>query len=267
MIITKKTSALLIFLFVFRIVLSQNQLSGIITVQETGDPLAGATVYIPELSKGIVSDKKGYYKLENLPAGTFTVEYSFMGFRTIVVKITLNEAFFTQNVSLYSTVIQTHEVVVSSSSYTTQHENAVKIETLKADQILLSGHPNIIGSIAEIAGIDMITKGNGISKPVIRGLSNSNVVVLNNGVKLENYQFSEDHPFLVDEFGVGQVEVIKGPASLLYGSDAVGGIINIVPEKPAPSGYVQGEITNQYFTNSRGVTSSMGIKGTGNKIN
>lgn len=242
-------------------VLSQNKVSGNITDEETNEPLPGVTIYIPELSKGTVADISGYYYIDNLPSGALTFEFSYMGFHTIVKKIYLTESNTRLDVSIHPTSIQTEEVVVSSSSYTTQHENAVKIETIGAEMITTSGQPNFVAAISEIAGVDMITKGNGITKPVIRGLSNSNIVLLYNEVKLENYQFSENHPFVVDAFGVEQVEVIKGPASLLYGSDAVGGLINIVPEKPAMQGEIVGEFNTQYFSNTQGIATGLGVKG------
>ncbi len=246
---------------------AQRQISGTVSIEEDRQPLPGAAIYIPELGKGTVTDGSGSYLLDGLPAGTFSIEFSYLGFQTQVVRVDLRQASSLQDVVLKATVIQTQEVVVSSSSYTTQHENAVKIETLGAGQVLASGQPDFIGAITQIAGVDMISRGNSISKPVIRGLSNANVVVLNNGIKLENYQFSEDHPFVMDEFGVGQVEVIKGPASLLYGSDAVGGIINVIPLKPAPIGHIDGQFSTRYFTNTLGVASGLGVRGTGQHFN
>ncbi len=246
---------------------AQSRISGTITDEETAAKLQGTTVFIPELNKGTVSDEDGYYHLDHLPSGTITIEFSYMGFQTKVKKMNFTGESLIIDISLSPTIIHSQEVVISSSSYTTQHENAVKIETIGLDQIEVATHPDFIGAIAEVPGVDMISKGNGITKPVIRGLSNSNIVLLNNGVKLENYQFSENHPYTIDGFGVERVEIIKGPASLLYGSDAVGGIINVIPEKPAPSGRVLGDFGTQYFSNSKGISSSLGIKGAGKHVN
>ena len=79
---------------------------------------------------------------------------------------------------------------------------------------------------------------------------------------MENFQFSENHPFIVDEFGIEKVEIIKGPASLLYGSDAIGGVINFIKEKPAPIGKIIGDFNLQYHTNTEGIITNLGIKGT-----
>ncbi|MDZ7774205.1 MAG: TonB-dependent receptor plug domain-containing protein [Bacteroidales bacterium] len=112
----------------------------------------------------------------------------------------------------------------------------------------------------------MISKGAGLTKPVIRGLSNSNILVLNDGVKLENFQFSENHPYLFDESDAGQIEVIKGPASLLYGSDAVGGLINILSEPPAPYGKTTINLRQEYHSATQGINTNLSLKGTEDKI-
>ena len=109
----------------------------------------------------------------------------------------------------------------------------------------------------------MISKGSGVAKPVIRGLSMNDILVLNHGVRFENYQYSSHHPLGIDEFGIEGVEVIKGPASLLYGSDAIGGVINFIKEKPAPIGTVTGDYNMALYANSLGMTNNLGIKGSG----
>jgi iron complex outermembrane receptor protein len=112
----------------------------------------------------------------------------------------------------------------------------------------------------------MISKGSGVSKPVIRGLSMNDILILSNGVRFENYQYSSHHPLGIDEFGIDNVEIIKGPASLLYGSDAIGGVINFIKEKPAPIGTVSGDYNMQLFSNTLGVTNNLGVKGASKKF-
>ena len=107
----------------------------------------------------------------------------------------------------------------------------------------------------------MIAKGQGVSKPVIRGLSMNDVLVMNNGVRIENHQFSENHPLGIDDNDVERIEIIKGPASLLYGSDAIGGVINFIKEKPAPVGKILGGYRIQLHSNTLGMNNSIGLKG------
>jgi iron complex outermembrane recepter protein len=126
--------------------------------------------------------------------------------------------------------------------------------------------PNLTEILTKIPGVDMISKGSGVSKPVIRGLSMNDILILNNGVRFENYQYSDHHPLGIDEFGIEDVEVIKGPSSLLYGSDAIGGVINFIREKPAPVGTIQGDYNMQLFSNTQGITNNLGVKGSSQRF-
>lgn len=157
--------------------------------------------------------------------------------------------------------IETDEVVVSGGFPATQHENAVKIEVLKLDTLRHHSTSNFTELLTRIPGVDMISKGSGVSKPVIRGLSMNDILVLSNGVRYENYQYSSHHPLGIGDEGIEQVEVIKGPASLLYGSDAIGGVINFIKEKPAPQNTVMGDYALNLFSNSLGMSNNLGIKG------
>jgi len=255
-----------IFFFLFLLcsgvsLYGQNELSGIITTQQ-GEPLTGAVVYVPEQHTGTVSDLTGHYLLKGLPKGKLKIQFSFIGHNSRLETIEIAGSPLTLNISLKPAPIETQEVVVVGGYNSTQHENAVKIDVIKSDVIRSSGTPNFTESLTRIPGIDMISKGSGISKPVIRGLAMNDILVLSNGVRFENYQYSDHHPMGIDEFGIESVEVIKGPASLLYGSDAIGGVIDFVKEKPAPVGQIQGDFNTQLYSNSLGAVSNLGVKGT-----
>lgn len=239
----------------------QNEISGYITSRQ-GEPLIGAVVYVPELRTGTVSDADGHYLLKTLPRGTLKIQYSFMGYNSRLETIVLTGTPLKINVALQSAPIETQEIVVVGGYNSTQHENAVRIDVIKSDRMKSSGTPNFAESLTMIPGVDMISKGNGISKPVIRGLAMNDILVLSNGVRFENYQYSDHHPMGIDEFGIESVEVIKGPASLLYGSDAIGGVIDFVKERPAPVGQIQGDFNTHFYSNSLGVVSNLGVKGT-----
>ncbi len=261
----------IIFILIFLLwgipVRAQNQISGRIYEKFTEKPLPGTNVFLPTLREGTAADKDGFYKITGLPSGKFKIQFSFVGYETLIMDVTLSGRPVRLNVELKPSAFQFQEIVVTGGRPSSQHENAIKIETIKKKTILSSGSPSLMKSISEIPGVDVISKGDAVATPVIRGLSTSNLLVLNNGVRMENYQFSENHPFLVDEFGTDKVEVIKGPASLLYGSDAIGGVLNFIKEKPAPVGNVMGDAHLQYFSNTNGWNAGAGAKGTDKKYN
>lgn len=256
----KKTIILCVFILSLYQAGAQNLIKGKVT--DTNDvPLIGATVFLPDLSKGTITDNNGLYSLTGLPSGKIKIQFSYVGFSTLIETIIIEERETELNVTLETTIIKTEEIVVTGGYSSTQHENAVKIEAFKMDIEEIKPTPNFTEVITKIPGVEMISKGSGVSKPVIRGLSMNDILVLNNGVRFENYQYSDHHPTGIDEFGIEDVEIIKGPSSLLYGSDAIGGVINFIREKPAPVGSVTGDYNMQIFSNTLGITNNFGIKG------
>ena len=244
---------------------AQNKITGKISDQDN-KPLIGATIFIPDMNKGTVSDQNGNYEIINLPNGRIKIQYSFIGFTNQIESIQLRGESIVMNVVLKQTPIDAEEIVISGGYSSTQHDNAVKIEVLKLNPMTIKNTPNFMEVLTQVPGVEMISKGSGVSKPVIRGLSMNDILVLNNGVRFENYQYSSHHPLGIDEFGISDVEIIKGPASLLYGSDAIGGVINFIKEKPAPVNTIAGDYNLQLFSNTLGMTNNFGIKGASKKF-
>lgn len=261
----KKLFLISLMLFVFIASKSQNIIKGRITDQDN-NPLMGASIYIPELSKGSIANENGYYEIQNIPNGKIKFQYSYIGFATQIKSLHLHDQRFDLDIEMQRTAVEAQEIVITTGYSTAQHENASKVEMLKIDQKSIKNSGNFMESLTKIPGVDMISKGPGVTKPVIRGLSMNDVLVLNNGVRFENYQYSDHHPLGIDEFGIESVEIIKGPASLLYGSDAIGGVINFIKEKPAPIGNIGGDYNIQLHSNSRGVVHNFGIKGSSKKF-
>lgn len=257
----KKIVFVFFVLFLFIKVNAQNLIKGRVTDKTNNKALSFANVYLPEQNKGTLTDENGEFELSNLPRGEFKIQFSYIGYKTIIKTIAPDKSDMYLNIELEPAILQAEEVVISGGRHSTQHENAMKIELIRSNDVAYAGTPTFTEAITKIPGVDMISKGTGIAKPVIRGLSMTNILMLNNGVKMENFQFSENHPFIIDEFGTDRIEIIKGPASLLYGSDAVGGVINVLKEKPAPVGKIIGDFNTQYHSNTQGTASNIGVKG------
>lgn len=254
-----------VFLLFTTIVSAQNTIRGRVIDQDSL-PLAGANVAIPDINKTTVTDQSGYYVLANLPQSKLKIQFTYLGHASKIATIVPTDSDFVVNAMLKSSTMECDEIVITGGYNSTQHENAVKIDILKINSASNRTTPNFTELLTKIPGVDMISKGNGVSKPVIRGLSMNNILVLNNGVRFENYQYSSHHPLGIDEFGIEDVEIIKGPASLLYGSDAIGGIINFIKEKPASRNSVVGDYNMQLFSNSLGMTNNLGIKGASDRF-
>ncbi len=254
-----------IILLLYQYTEAQNKIAGKVTDQD-GLPLTGATIFLPEMNKGTISDINGNYELKNLPNGKIKIQFSFLGYANTVETVILKGSLIDFDISLKASAIEAEEIVISGGYSSTQHENAVKIDVLRMDPVELKATPNFMEVLTKVPGVDMISKGPGVSKPVIRGLSMNDILVLNNGVRFENYQYSSHHPLGIDEFGIEYVEIIKGPASLLYGSDAIGGVIDFIKERPAPVGTIIGDYNLQLFSNTLGMTNNLGVKGASKKF-
>jgi iron complex outermembrane receptor protein len=244
---------------------AQNIIKGIVT-DEKNLPLPGATIYIPDLNKGTLSDHEGHFKISDLPDGKIKVQFSYVGYINLIETIEMNGSDTELNIKLFTTTVEAGEIIISGGYNSTQHGNAVKVDVLRLNQVNIKTTPNFSEVLTKVPGVSMISKGSGVSKPVIRGLSMNDILVLNNGVRYENYQYSSHHPLGIDEFGIENVEIIKGPASLLYGSDAIGGVINFIKEKPASVGTITGDYNLQLFSNTLGITNNLGIKGASGKF-
>jgi iron complex outermembrane receptor protein len=261
----KKIFIICVMILSYHLSNAQNKISGKIIDQENL-PLIGASIFVSDMNKGTVSNSSGTYELSNLPNGKIKIQFSTVGYNNRIETVELKGESLELNITLRQTAIEMEAIVVSGGYNSTQHDNAVKIDKLKLDPLTITNTPNFTEALTKVPGVDMISKGSGVSKPVIRGLSMNDILVLNNGVRFENYQYSSHHPLGIDEFGIEGVEIIKGPASLLYGSDAIGGVINFIKEKPAPINSIIGDYNMQLHSNTLGMTNNLGIKGASKKF-
>lgn len=238
---------------------AQNKLSGTVSGAQN-QPLFGANVSIPELHKETSTDTNGNYNFNNLPNGNFKVIFSFVGYATATKSTTFSAASNTLDVTLEPSQQHMDEVIISTAFNKLQSQNVMKVEHVNVKALQQKGATTLIEGLATIPGVSQISTGTSIGKPVIRGLSGNRVLVYTQGVRLENQQFGEEHGLGLNDSGVESAEVIKGPASLLYGSDALGGVLYFNPEKFAKPGTLQGDYGQKFFSNTHGSSTSLGVK-------
>jgi iron complex outermembrane receptor protein len=152
------------------------------------------------------------------------------------------------------------EVIVSTAFNKIQSQNVMKVEHSTIKELQKKGMATLIEGLATIPGVSQVSTGTSIGKPIIRGLSGSRVLVYSQGVRLENQQFGDEHGLGLNDAGVESVEVIKGPASLLYGSDALGGVLYFNPEKFAEANTFKTNFSQKFFSNTLGSNSTLGLK-------
>jgi iron complex outermembrane receptor protein len=227
------------------------QLSGKVTDAKTGESLAGASVIIEDAKLGTVTDSSGNFLFKNVPAGHHLIEVSFTGYSSVLehLDITADKEL---NIALVSTVVEYQAVTVTGVSTSTSiRKTPVPITIVRQAELLQTPSTNIIDALSKQAGISQVGTGPAISKPVIRGLGFNRVVVINDGIRQEGQQWGEEHGIEIDDASVNRVEVLKGPASLMYGSDALAGVINIISNVPVSEGAIKGNLLSNYQTNNR----------------
>ena len=232
-----KVFTILLFFFLYTVNVSHANtlfaLNGKVTDANTNEPLPGAVISIPELRISINTDQNGEYTFSRIPSrGRFLVEVRYIGYRTITQFIDL-AATTSFNFSLEPSIIEVHEVVVTGTvSSANNRTNSTSVSTVGKNELTGPPSNNIIDAIAHVAGVSQISTGAAVSKPVIRGLSANRVVTLSNGVKQEGQQWGDEHGMEIDQYSADRVEILRGAASLLYGSDALGGVINVIDALP-----------------------------------
>jgi len=225
--------------------------TGQLTDAATGEPLPGANVVFPDLKQGTATDAGGRFSFANLPRGRFLMQVTSLGYNTVSQTVDTGSG---QPLALKLTPAATEigQVVVTGVSQATElRRSPVPTTVIDRTRLNQTSATNVIDAIAHTPGISQITTGAAISKPVVRGLGYNRVVTLNNGAKQEGQQWGDEHGIEIDEFSIDRAEIIKGPGSLLYGSDAMAGVINFLAPEPIAEGHITGSATANYQTNNR----------------
>lgn len=226
-------------------------------------PLELATVVLPGTTFGVSTDAQGRYQLQQVPAGKHTVIFSNIGYQpekrlvTVVAGETIEV-----NVQLTAVPTSLADVVVTGVSRATEiRKSPVPIVVLSKREVNLNGNGNLIdAAVKGVPGLSAVTTGPNISKPFIRGLGYNRVLTLYNGLRQEGQQWGDEHGIEIDQYDIERIEVVKGPASLIYGSDAVAGVINMLPRLPnGPAGQLKGDVLSEYQTNNRLIGNSVGL--------
>jgi iron complex outermembrane receptor protein len=220
--------------------------------QETNTPIAYASVYYPDVKTGCITDTAGQFTV-NFTTPQIWIQISALGYQTFLDNISLLENH--RIIYLQPSVHELQELVVSDNSSRLQGENVMNVEKLNIKSGVIQGI-SLADKLTSIAGIDNLSTGAGIGKPVIRGLSGNRIAVFTQGMRLENQQWGDEHGLGLDESGFEQVEIIKGPASLLYGSDALGGVLYFVDERYAKNNSIESVINSEFNSNTKGFRNS-----------
>jgi iron complex outermembrane receptor protein len=250
-------------LFSFSVAFSADRaFTGKVIDSQTKEPLPGATITITDLKTSAITDTQGNFSFSRIPEkGKFLVQISYLGYKyqNIVIDFSISK---THVFELEPSLIEANEVVVTGSvTGADNKKNSTSVGVLTHNDMLNRPATNIIDAISKVPGVSQITTGQAISKPVIRGLSYNRIVTVNDGIKQQGQQWGDEHGVEIDQYSADRIEVLRGAASLLYGADALGGVINILEPLTVPAGSIKGEVISNYSTNGGLSSSSLMLTG------
>lgn len=258
----------IVLLIVFELIIlntfSQNTLSGYVKDENTKEELVGVSIYISNLKTGTFTDNRGNYHLTNIKTGNYLISISYIGYKTIIKQININKD-STLNLFLIPSVKELNEIIVTSVARSTELKlSPIIVTTINRNAINQNIATNLIDGLKNIPGISQITSGAAISKPIIRGLGYNRVITLNNGIKQEGQQWGDEHGIEIDEYAVDRVEIVKGPGSLIYGSDGIAGVLNFLTNNSMPIGNIKTQFISNYQSNNNLIANSFSNKGNKN---
>lgn len=202
------------------------ELRGRVIDAQSGVPLPGSTVMIVSLDRGVSADGEGEFRIRFLEEGEWTLEIRSAGYRTLRRQISI-PLHGNLEIALEPRLIESEDVIVTASpigrSARYQPAQAINLEVLQQ-----KAAPSIGELLDGSAGVHTRSFGSAPARPVIRGFDGERLLVMQNGERMGDLSGTAvDHAVALDPLSLDRVEVVRGPASLLYGSNAVGGVVNL----------------------------------------
>ncbi len=227
-------------------------LSGRVT-DTAGSPLAQVRITILEANRTTTTDIDGRYRIAELPVGTHSVAFALVGYAPLVRRVSIGDTDATLDLTLRPTLIELPEVQVTATPLATTSLTSPQPVSILSGSALQSHRAASLGeTISALPGVHSFSTGSGIGKPVIRGLSSTRVLILSDGQRVESQQWGDEHGPQVEAGEAARVEVIRGPASVLYGSDAIGGVVNVIrpplPDAIGRSPFTRGSVVAAFST-------------------
>ncbi|MEM6261041.1 MAG: carboxypeptidase-like regulatory domain-containing protein [Bacteroidota bacterium] len=203
------------------------KLSGKVVAEASHQPVSYAQVFIPELKRGVFTDSLGNYVIDKLCRGPLTLVCTHVNFQNLEISHTVDGSNQKLNFHLEKQSVMLEEVVIS------EHKlpgDASQTKEVLAGRIMATtrGLP-LAQALQELPGIRTIQAGPQVVKPVIHGLHSNRIHIRNNGLRQEDQQWGQEHAPVLDPFQASRLTVLKGPAAIRYGNDAIAGAILVNP--------------------------------------
>ena len=229
-------------------------------------PLAGVRVSLVETGRVTTTDDQGRYRFAAVARGAYGLSFAMVGYAPRVMRLRVESTDLTVDAVLTRSLVELPDVQVTASPLATTALNSPQpTAVLGSSALATAGAPSLGETVSSLPGVRSVSTGAGIGKPVIRGLTSNRVLVLADGQRLETAQWGDEHGPNIETADAARIEVIRGPASVLYGSDALGGVINVIarplPDALGKPAFVGGRSEAEYASNNRMPTGTLTLEG------
>lgn len=222
-------------------------------VSSQGEPLESVTVTVMGARLATITAANGDYRVEGISGDTCVVLISRIGFLSRHIRVAFTDERNILNIGLEKDASTLNQVVVTGVSRATRiRENPLAMVSVSSREIEQTSSANVIDAIAAHApGFEAVKTGPNVSKPFINGLGYNRVLTLYDGLRVETQQWGDEHGVPGDDYIIERAEIIKGPASLMYGSDAIAGVLSLFPAVPhTQDGILHARFLSEYQTNN-----------------
>ena len=211
--------------------------------------LGFATIYIKELQRGVVADEFGAFRLEKLCAGNYTITISHVSCQPVSATVNVEDD-VQQNFYLEHHIEALRAISIEGSDLSTI-TNSAQEHTLDQEILDRFSSGSIGEALNQIAGVSTLSTGKTLVKPIVQGLYGSRILMINQGVRVQDMEWGEEHAPNIDINSASKVTLVKGASALKYGGDAVGGTIVLESESFQPD-TLYGKVSLQGASNGRG---------------
>jgi iron complex outermembrane recepter protein len=237
-------------------------LSGTVTLGDSGSAVHGATVTILQLRRSVVTDENGKYQFQAVPFGKYDVSAHLSGVPDAVqsIEIRISDA-NTLNLTLQLTGVSEQVTVTATGAQQAASSSIQSVDVIGSTDLAKKNPVSLGEALDHEAGIAKRSFGPGTARPVIRSFDGDRVLILQDGNRIGGLGFeSGDHAEPVNLLTIERVEIVKGPATLLYGSNAIGGVVNVIEGHDAAHKGTSGYLSGIGSSNNNQVGGSGGIE-------
>ena len=214
-------------------------------------PISQAAIQVVDSDQTVYSDFDGFFKLKNQCSGKINLKISHLNCKDLFQELNLNKSVF-KKIFLEHHIESLNEVIVEDSKIKELSSSAKTYSLSELQKDIYSGR-GLAKALEQISGVNILTTGNGISKPMIHGMFGSRVGIIYDGVQIENQQWGQDHAPNIDQNAYEEIRLVKGAGILKYSGDTPGGVVVLENKLPAINDSLYGKSILNGFTNGRGL--------------